>query len=285
MNSYQDKIYDILNQLIDQKIDIIYDQDYVKQILGANYKDVINLCAKRIYDNKKQFLYENHQEEIKLYQEFKNTILDLFTSLSFNEDLVRAFALEYMINHGFLSADKRFKKDNPIYKNLLDNNGMNIVLGEGVCRNYASLFHELYQNNSLIYGVISENNDPYLLEKQQTNHVINLINYHNRFYGIDIMNKVIFNFVHWYLLKSLSHPEYYMLYKSYADLFLSNKSIYKIENDLENNYPSELIISDYIQDKREIYKMLKGKNANFEKFHQDTNTLKCEIKKKMLSKI
>lgn len=289
MNNFNNLNY-VIEEILQDRLDIIYDEGKLKKMLGHNYLDILDYYFYKYHENLLTNDLSNYQDILKVYDLFlekTNAFISLINS-SFN-DLEKAFVFEYMLYYGYLSFNKKFSVKNihtdiPFYLNSLV-----IILGNGVCRHIASFYADLFKDYPYITkftGIHQKGiNNSY---NKHANHVINIVNYHNIFYGIDFTNHDMLNFINSCKLQSITHPEYFITYKTKLDLFLTNESIYDIKSKLlsysESASLHKITIDEYQMIKMDIYKYMQKRKDLLEDYHQDTKEMKLEIKEKILTR-
>lgn len=223
---------------------------------------------------------------IEKYDLLIDRLAKFIKTIGYSDSLELSYLLSYLINNGYLSNNKSFSKGE--IKNEIDTRlGTSIICGTGCCRNFSSIHKNLFDKLDVY--------DKYLYCYQgfgkglnrKANHVINLINYANNYYGIDIYNyNKIYRFQNEYLLKEIS---------LYTGSKLVHKPFYELENGISNldeilefiNMLKKSSLSKYINEydydiiKYEIMNKIKQKNNSYEDFYIENQSLIKSINNEM----
>ena len=222
----------IIDKLAACQLDYINDYALIlKQITPSSMEHIFNAC-KTNYQN--SFLKEelHNRELLILYNTFIIKVLELIDFLHFpHNDLEYALIVEHLIHKGYLSFNNCFRItncDDYLHYHL----GIQVITGKAVCRHIANFYNDL--NLSSFYpSIFTGNLSPSDITNDKPNHIINIINYHDTLYGIDLTNTQLFYFLNEKVLKSLKNPKMTMTYKSFNDVFKSPLSIKEICSNLE----------------------------------------------------
>ena len=244
---------------------------------------------------KERDLYNSVKHE---YEIFLDMIADLLKSLGFSNSLEYSLAISYLIHRGYLSYNGQVDLKKTYYEiELASNLGLNIIMGEGCCRNYSQFHKDIMDRLELFSKKFYCISSSVRLKKksfyERASHVANLIDYNGKLYVFDCFNKgILYNFVSSYEAFIISHTAYhYLTYKPYFELIFD-------ENDIEGIKKQYHIFKDDSKERHlsafEWHEMIKGdvmfnlvnKNRLFEEFSNDTcniknsinNTLKMSLK-------
>lgn len=165
-------------------------------IIGSNKsKDFIDKAIASyywFYFDKKSVI-ESNQEIISLYDNFIDSCAKLIRELKVsNNSLSIIIMLENLISLGILSnPSSDFNYDN-VNKEIKYFEGINIISGEGVCRNFSAFTKDILDR----LNIYSENVWCSAFNNlNKTNHTINLIKYNDKIYGYDVYNHLLLNFI------------------------------------------------------------------------------------------
>ncbi len=252
----------------------------------------VNNNLKKYYDN---------IEIVKLYEQYIENVVELFDFIKNNEsDYFYAILCDILIDVGFFSADRNFSSKNDEFKELSIKRGINIVNGEGICRNIACFYEDIFSyfcNYPLkMCCRIPHNNEDDESIKKYGNHIINLAYHHNILYGIDLTNHCTFVPIASNLLKGLTNdltipylPNGDIVFKLTTTLDMpENFNLFKEINEItkmldDSSIQKHMDIEEY---KRIIIKaneFITKKNKILKSFIAQNDELTHEIKKKMLS--
>lgn len=223
------------------------------------------------------------------YDRFLNLVAELLKSLKLSNSLEYSTALSYLIHNGYLSNNNEIDKTKTEYDIELPSNfGLNIVLGEGCCRNYSQMHKDVFDKLGIpskkFYCVQSGVRIKKKAFEMPANHVANMIVYNDKLYLFDSYNgSRLYKMVNSYEAFVISHTDYkYLIYKPYYELIFG-------ENDLKGikqNY--ELFRKDSKGNHIGAYEWIDGIKADtiyyldqnksvFKDFSQDTSELKNDI--------
>jgi len=258
-------------------------------------KELNEIKFKHVNNNLK--IYHENKELITLYDEYINNIVELFDFIKCNEsDLFYSLVFEILIEIGFFSADRNYQNNIDDFKELSIKRGINIINGEGVCRNLACFYEDVF---SFFYNYPlkmccyhhSEKESDY--KKLYGNHVINLTLNNDTLYGIDLTNHCLFTVINKKMMRGLGFDEF-LSYTPGGDLLFKMTTFLNINDDLfkEINETKKLI-NESIKKKKltkdEYDKLVNIANEFiikrkqiFQSFMIQNDELTHEIKKKML---
>ena len=237
---------------------------------------------------------EKYKTALEEYNLFLDMTADLLRSLNLSNSLEYSTAISYLIHCGCLSKDgKKIDRSVTEYDvELLSNIGINIVLGEGCCRNisqmHKDLFDRLKMHSKKFYCVQSNYKIGKDAFKEPANHVANLITFDKKLYIFDGYNhSKLYKFVSPYEAFIISNKKFkYLVYKPYFELIFEEntmenirKSYLYFKNDSEsthitadewiNNYRAKAL--NYMKKNRELLKC----------FCSDTEEIKSDICKSL----
>ena len=224
------------------------------------------------------------QYELKLYNELLDKVCVFIKELGSTE-LEYCIIISYLINRGYLSNNLTIKRER---NNLLIGvYGLDIIKGEGMCQEISYMTSDILSkmnvNNDLLYCYIYK---LIYIEKRGIfpNHIVNLVNYNNTLYGIDISNYCrLYHFINSYDLREIRTKisRYKLKYKPYKEYIDTNITIDDLENkinkyNLESN--KDIISSyDYLKILDNIITLCDNNKDLFLDFHNQTQKLKAEI--------
>ena len=263
------------------------DEEYYMQ----GTPDVIKHYQKIHEDRENVWIIERimYQDALQKYEEFIIKLAKFIRSLGYKNSLDTSFCLSYLIHCGYLSVDKEFSDKAPDPETEITAKlGINIILGDGCCRNYSSIHHNVFSRLGLPSEYFYCYQGIQLFGKTKAvpaNHAINLIEYDGNTYGIDMYNvNNLFHFIDSHNLQEIATERRSILrYKPHYELEMGESTIEDIKRKLERfaECAKKRAINpfDYEADiKYEIKKKIRSQEAEFEDFHQETKSLKKEIK-------
>lgn len=226
---------------------------------------------------------EMYLKTISLYDSFLNELIDLLLSLNLNNSLEYSIALNYLIDKGYLS-DSYIFKHKETFEEVEGKLGMSIVTGKGCCRNI-SAFHkdifdklDIYSKQFYCYEGIMSGVNSY------SNHVINLVEYKDNLYGIDLHNNsILFHFKSPMVMKLISLINSGKLrYKPYYEIVTGESGIEDIKSTIEKfrEYSELKPISplEYDYDiKYSTRELMKSNKTKLENFSERTKVLKKDL--------
>ena len=238
---------------------------------------------------KNRFLYslerELYKDVLKEYRKLISMTADLLRTLGLSSSIDYSLALSYLIKNGFLSQNLTFDSKEPTFE-VKSTYGINIIMGEGCCRNYSDLHKAVMEELQLFcksfYCVADESMSE--AKTLKANHVLNLVNYEDVLYGIDIFNSdKLFYFKTAFILKEIAHFSSSKLrYKPYYDLTISSETYDEmIENimlfdaESKKRHLSAFQYWDAIVPDMKSY--MKKNRDMFMDFHSDTSEIKDNI--------
>lgn len=165
-------------------------------IIGENKSDEFIRSAYSSYFifnlNRKGIIKEN-KDLLELYDNFIDKCARLCRELKVNNDSLSCTNLiGSLISLGIFSNSSDDFNYGVVNKEIDFFEGINIVKGEGVCRNFSSFTYDVLDRLNLDVENVwcsAFNN------LNKTNHTINLVKYKGKFYGVDVYNNLLFSFV------------------------------------------------------------------------------------------
>lgn len=193
-----------------------------------------------IYELRKEHLdninrnAEIYSKAISIYDTFLDEIIDELLKFNLSNSLEYSLALNYLIDKGYFSESNSFKHKET-FEEVEGKLGMSIVTGKGCCRNI-SAFHkdvfdklDLYSKLFYCYEGMTSGVNSY------ANHVINLVEYKDNLYGVDLHNNcVLFHFKKPMVMELVSLLNSGKLrYKPYYELVTGESDIEDIKDTIE----------------------------------------------------
>lgn len=264
INIYDEKVYLKPDEIVLNMLQEIRNNEFIKpyQKEASLYKDIFNE-----YDN------------------FIRKVVKLLNELDLKNSIEYSLALNYLIQSGYLSNNLKFNRKEASNE-LCSNFGINIIMGQGVCRNF-SAFHKSVMETLGKYVKSFYCVDSFSIAKARTmkaNHVLNLIKYEDSLYGFDLYNhNKLYKFVNPFMLEEISHysgsklryKPYYEFFTSGVSLSIIKSQLYEFKNDIKKRHISAFEYYDtlYIQVFRNL---IKYKDLYID-FHNETKNIKENI--------
>ena len=269
------------------KVNKYYDEDYY---LGGT-PDVVKFYNHLYEERENIWIIEKmlYEEALKKYELFITKVAELIRKLGFKNGLEASFCLSHLIHNGYLSYDMSFSDMPPDQlKEITCKYGINIVLGDGCCRNYAGIHQDVFSHlgyPSELFPCYQGINTFNRAKYAKANHIINLIQHEETTYGIDMYNlNSLFHFINPFVLREISTTRSsHLRYKPHNELENGQLNVEEIKQKLERfaTYSQEKSINpfDYEADlKYKTKRKVRGAEGAFRAFHEDTKILKKEIK-------
>ena len=267
------------NLYTDFNINNIEIYKYINMLLSTT----ITMCDEELRDNK---------ELISLYNKFINEVKNLLEILKIpNNDLGKAIAINLLIHAGVFSYNNQFKIKNNV-KELHCFLGINVISGNACCRHlsafYEDIFKNAYQYPLIYWRHLSHFKNNFISKNAIGNHVINLVIYHDKLLGIDLLNNDFYYPENQFQMNCLEkYRRSYLRYKPANEIICHKDTLYDIKDKLLflDNYSKKESI-DFDEIKKIYHEMiifLKNKKEIYSSFSYDNNYLKKEIKEKILS--
>jgi len=245
--------------------------------------------------------YQNNKDLIDMYDEYVRRIVELFSIIiKNNSDLYYSIVFSKMLHSGYFSVDKMYRIKNP--KNELRiKYGMNIVNGDGVCRNIAWFYSDIFKHFynyvlRLCCFYVNPEDSEARKEKDKTNgnHIINLAKYYDEIYGIDITNQCLFRFGTNSYLEGID-VDYNLEHKPRGDVLLNIAAVLSDKTNVlrESSFNSSLFTEGKNSTRLTIERirkmsisadsLIEQKAKLLKGFMIENEELTHEIKRKMLS--
>ena len=229
---------------------------------------------------------------IGLYDEYISQLADFLKTFDFQSSFEYYLALSYFIHKGYLSENHSFSYGQP--KNeLISRRGISVLNGIGYCRNIASLASDVMKKLELPSKKIycSDYRFQYQRENSKVNHVINLVEFENQIYGIDLLNDdKLFYFVNSFDISELSlHSNHQLRYKPYSEFTMAESTLGGIRKTIRlftkssqcevmHPFYYEEFIKEYMKEEN------KQNRSLYEDFYGETKCLRKEITQSCLKK-
>ena len=211
--------------------------------------------ALAMFKHDREVVLKLYAEESKLYSDifkeyykFINILVNFMKSLNLSNSIEYSVALQLLIYNGYLSNEMKFDRKEPTNE-LLKDCGINIVMGEGCCRNFTDFHYDVMLGlNQYIRNFHCAK--PKLFQNIKTmraNHILNLIKFDNLLYGIDLSNASrLFKFVDGYTLREISFNSRIKLRnKPYYELIYNNSTVDDILESI-NQFEIDLPLNEDI---------------------------------------
>lgn len=246
--------------------------------------------------------FESYYEDSKKYgdtfieyNKFINKLVSFLKKMNLNSSIEFSIAIKYLIDNGYLSKDGVFYRKEPINE-FQSRYGLNIIDGNGVCRNYAYFHNDVmkklgeYCKRYFCASCSCEN-----AENMSANHILNLIKYNDCLYGIDLAKKLKLHiFVTCWMLQEISIATKMSAKKDFTDIdilyykpYLEMTSEMCSFEDIQENlklFGECSIVKDYISPKEyynsilpKTIKYLAKERDTFTDFHIETLDIKNNI--------
>ena len=230
------------------------------------------------YDKEKKLTERNQNLElINLYDEFIEKTANLLKKLNKNNNIfLYPLLLSNLIALGITGEyNEDFNASNSF--DLSNHLGINVILGEGVCRNVNSSANDIFNKLGITSYPLMISLDN---EDIKPNHFITLVKLNNKYYGLDIYNNILFNYIDYNHLNCLNDPTLNKskvpIFQYYAYLGLSDENIieilntYKTKTNIDPNYLNHLqkIANDIVA----------PENNDIFEYYEETTEIKNKIK-------
>ena len=263
-----------------------------KRYLKGNLEDIkyFEECRTQYRNNKEQS-FEKNKDIFKYYDIYLEYIADLLIKLRLNSSIDYSVALGYLIKKGYLSDGLKFSLEESD-KEINGKLGISIVQGSGCCRNICDIQSDIFNilNINIIPFYCYQGNDFFMGLNKKANHIINLVEYKNNMYGIDLYNdRLLYSFKNSYIMKSISSEhDSKIRYKPYYEIIIDGRTIDDIRERIKlfNEYSREKAISYFEYEmgiKYEIDNHLFEKKDELNEFHNKTKLLRKNIISRMNS--
>jgi len=272
--------------ILDEKIDLIHQKVFLQV---GNQKFMINEILanglKNLIRKEDKIEYSENYEIINDYFTYIRLIQELFDRIKIKNELERAILLKILIEEGYFSINQHFSF-NIVKEKIKMFQGLEVIIGNGCCRNISSFYQDIFikENHPLIFGGTLSSDGSI---SNHSNHVMNLIKFHDKLYGYDLTNGLIFSFVNRYQMKASGNKTYYMTYTSYWDLVYTDYELNEINNNLDNYASSispTISTNKHIKYIKEVNKIIDENAKLLVNFHNKTDKIRQDIKEKILVK-
>lgn len=230
-----------------------------------------------------------YDELIYKYNVFIRTIASFLKNLDLDTSLEYSLAIRYMIINGIVSYNNTFINDKfEFEKELCLDCGINIVSGEGCCRNVTDFHKDIMAELEFFCKKFYCYQSALRLRKgafkMKANHVANLIIYDGYIYVMDLYNNTLCKFISNHEAKSISfEKKLYLAYKPYYEYILDDSKISDIKTSMElfESLSKIPALNEYTwsQDLRpEIISKISGMAPLFKEFGRSTKEMQNDIK-------
>lgn len=284
---------------------LLSDEDYKHKIIHEGLRFFPNKInsdkeAYQLFIHCKELLLQKYAEEEKLYgdifkeyDKFLLELVELLKNINLSNPLEYSLALRYLIWNGYLSKDlkyNRIESENELSKKY----GINIILGEGCCRNFSDMHYDVMKRlNEYVRQYFCATRvllKP--LKATRANHILNIIEYDGLRYGIDLYNQAeLFKFTDGFNLKDTNfYSNAKLRNKPYLNLIYTDETIDDIVNDVkmyeEDSKKIHLSPFIYYLDLiPAITERLNNQKDIFMDFHNETKIIKENICEGMQRKL
>lgn len=235
-----------------------------------------------------------YSEALGKYDLFITKVAEFIKSLGFKNGYEASVCLSYLIHNGFLSNDLEFSDMPPNQlAEITCRYGINIVLGDGCCRNYSAIHKEVFEQlgyHSELFRCYQGSNTFNRAKYAKANHVINLIQHEGVTYGIDMYNlNNLFHFIDPFILREISTSRrLHLRYKPHSELEYGESTVDEINQKIERfaRYAEARAINPFDYEAGLKYKTkrkVRGHEKDYRDFHEYTKILKKEIKESVES--
>ena len=244
------------------------------------------LRERNIYLKKVQNSRDKYGKAINYYDTFLDVVCAELLKLDLDNSLEYSIALNYLIDKGYLSDNNLFESRVSDFE-VLSKLGMSIIWGSGCCRNTSDMHKDVFDKLELktipFYCYLG--NDFLGRGKNNcANHVINLVEYNDNLYGVDLYNNcIIYHFKNPFIIKSIS--SYYndtLRYKPYYEIIADGRELDDIRSRINefSDYSTRGAISslEYESDiKYNVKKKLQANESELANCFEKTKVLKKQI--------
>ena len=227
--------------------------------------------------------FEKYRRTIADYDSFLDELVSELEKYNLTNPLEYSIVLNYILDSGYLSKDCTFKHKES-NKEIIGKLGVNVVLGEGCCRNISDFHRDIFDKLEL-------KSVPFYCYQgmgrginKRANHVINLIEYKDNIYGIDLHNNgLLYRFKKPLVMDLVSMFDKGRLdYKPYYGLIVDGDSLENIKKNIkafeECSKKRSISAIEYDCNIKYMAKeLVKRKREELIKFDQKTKQLKKTI--------
>lgn len=232
---------------------------------------------------------EDNKDIIKDYNIYLDYITEELLKYKLDTSVDYSIALGYLINKGYLSEGLKFDSKETD-KEILGKPGISILQGSGCCRNICDMQKDIFERLKIdiIPFYCYQGFDFKQGINKEANHIINLIEYNNNLYGIDLYNGCgLYHFRDSFTMKRISsNSDELLRYKPYCELIIDGRSLEQIKERIElfdsysllkpiNSFVFEMII------RNEIETLLYENRNELNEFNNKTKILRKNIVKKL----
>lgn len=265
-----------------------YDERYYLSRFGVAERKLLEYWKEK---NKS----DNEQEEkdnsslISLYDEYIKLAGNLVNEVSLDNSISKGFIISILVYAGVFSYDDlKFKNVDDILNTRL---GLNILNGEGCCRNFSHFTKDIFASNNefcenLSVIELNERNKTQAT-REMANHMINLIEYEGVLYGFDTSCEFgeLYYFINGFeLLPIEEKAKAYMYYKPYLDFVYSYWTFEYLKEKLillNENAGKRIKDAEYKDILKETDLKLEREISLVQDFMKDTRTDITNIKEKI----
>lgn len=213
-----------------------YDETLYLRGEEESLKKIAEEHLKHIIRQKEEAEY--YHEAIEQYDHLIKQIATFLKELNCRSSLELSIMISNLINKGYLSERGTFQPIETIQNELSNRLGISIFFGQGCCRNISSFYYDIMKELGYPVKKFYCRQGGFLFQKpihKPANHMINLIDYKDVTYGIDLYNgERLYHFQSPLKLSEISSTSAKEItYKPYYDMILEDKSIEEIEEMLE----------------------------------------------------
>jgi len=141
-------------------------------------------------------VYNENKELITIYNEYIGKIVEFFDFIRKDEsDFFYTIVFDIFTNIGLFTHERNLNNHAENFKELFIRPGISIVNGEGVCRNIACFYQDIFSyfyNYPLLFCCLDPQGEHGEDEFHFGNHVINLTSHNGLIYGFDATNHCAF---------------------------------------------------------------------------------------------
>lgn len=247
-----------------------------------------------------EYWKEKHRTEIEkeekdnlslifLYDEYIKLASKLINEVSLDNSISKCLLVSVLVYAGVFSYDN-FKFENAddiLYTRL----GLNVINGEGCCRNFSHFTKDIFTSNNdyceNLAVMYLNKKDKRKATRGLANHMINLIKYNGILYGFDTSSQFgeLYYFINGFeLLPIEESAKSYMYYKPYLDFVYSYWSFQELKEKLmllNENVGKRITENEYKDIVKETDLKLEKEITLVQDFMKDTRSEIVGIKEKI----
>ena len=261
---------------------------YDEKVYLNNNEEALEIIEshRKDYEKRVNFTSNYFKEEIEEYKIFLEKVKEILLEFKIKNPIELSILLSNLIKTGYFSITDDFTYNYNLKNEIQCNLGINVLYGEGCCRNISAFFREILRLMEIEVDDYYCNSSYRKINFGRFNnvsHVVNLIHINDRIYGYDPANMSLLYFVNKYELKELKKIDpKYLIYKPYFSIVTGDCKLEDIKNNydlfLEESKKKHISFDEYDNFYRESYNKLNIKNAKILKqFKMDTMELKKNI--------